>query len=227
MKKNNVQKVILKSGFVVAMCFILFDLYGQSDQAKSLPQFLFPEFSKGIIKMKDGRTLSAILDYNMVDEEMVFQQQGGVYMVVDKPEEIDTVYIKNRKFVYIPKAFYEVVVKGPVTIFIQQRSRYTPVGSATAYGMTSKTLGPTAVWSMQAGNQVRQITPPDNVTVSPAIAYWVKVNGQMNKFTNEKQFLKIFPESQKEIKDFIKSSGIDIKTREGLFALGNFCNGLK
>jgi hypothetical protein len=227
MEKNNMQKVLLKSGFIVAMCFILIDLSGQSDQAKPLPQFLFPEFSKGFIKMKDGRTLSAILDYNMVDEEMVFQQQGGVYMVLDKPEEIDTVYIKNRKFVYVPKAFYEVVVKGPVTIFIQQKSRYTPVGSATAYGMTSKTLGPTAVWSAQGGNQVRQITPPDNIMVSPAIVYWVKVNGNMNRFTNKNQFIKVFPESANKIKEFIKSSGIDIKTREGLMNLGNFCNSLK
>jgi hypothetical protein len=49
----------------------------------------------------------------------------------------------------------------------------------------------------------------------------------MNRFTNKNQFIKVFPESADKIKEFIKTSGIDIKTREGLMNLGNFCNSLK
>jgi hypothetical protein len=175
--------------------------------------------------MKDGRNLVATINYNMVDEEMIFDQKG-VYMALDKPQEIDTVYLQNRRFVPVEKAFYEVVTKGPVTIFIQHKSRYAPVGSATAYGMTSKTLGTTAVRTIQSGNQVRQVEIPENVTVSPATIYWVKVNDQMNKFTTEKQFLKMFPGKEDKLKEFIKNSRLDIKVREDLIKLGNFCNEL-
>jgi hypothetical protein len=225
MKEFNWFNAALKSGVVIVMCFMLLDLSGQTDTQKPLSQFLFPTFSKGIVKMKDGRTLTAILNYNMVDEVMVFEQKG-VYMVVEKPQEFDTVSIQNRKFVYIGKAFYEVVCKGKVTLFIENECHLTTAGSATAYGMTSKTLGPTKVWTMQSGNQVRNIDLPDDVVVASSNVYWAQVNGKMNKFTNEKQFLKLFPGSEDKIKEFIKTSKIDIKSREGLMNLGNFCNEL-
>jgi hypothetical protein len=48
----------------------------------------------------------------------------------------------------------------------------------------------------------------------------------MNKFTTERQLLKLFPEKEVELKEFIKKTGADIKTREGLMQIGNFCNGL-
>lgn len=176
--------------------------------------------------MNDGRKLTAIINYNMVDEEMIFDQKG-VYMALDKPQEIDTVYIQNRRFIPVEKAFYEVVTSGgPVTLFIQHKSRYAPVGSNTAYGLKTQTLGPSSVQSINVGNQVRHIDVPENVTVSPATLYWAKINGTMNKFTTEKQFLKLFPGAEDKLKEFIKNSKLDIKVREDLIKLGNFCNEL-
>jgi hypothetical protein len=201
------------------------DLNAQIDQSSPLPQFLFPSFTKSLVKMKDGRQLSASINYNMVDEEMIFDQKG-IYMALEKPQEIDTIYIQNRKFVPVEKAFYEVLVNGQVTIFIQHKSRYAPVGSNTAYGLKTQTLGPSSVQSINVGNQTRQINVPENVTVSPATLYWAKINGTMNKFTNEKQFLKLFPDKEARLKEFMKDSDLDIKVREDLIKLGNFCNGL-
>lgn len=175
--------------------------------------------------MKDGRQLAATVNYNIVDEEMIFLQ-NGTYMALENPQEIDTVFIQKMKFVPVDKAFYEVVSKGPVVIYIQHKGKYTPVGSPTAYGMTSKTLGPTKVLTMRAGNQVRQIELPDNVEVTPATVNWVQKNKEMIKFTGEKQFLKIFPEYEGKLKEFIKTNKIDIKSPEDLARLGNFCNSI-
>ena len=156
---------------------------------------------------------------------MIFDQRG-VYMALEKPQEIDTIYLQNRRFVPVEKAFYEVLVNGQVTIFIQHKSRYAPVGSNTAYGLKTQTLGPSSVQSINVGNQTRQINVPENVTVSPATLYWVKIDGEMNKFTNEKQFLKLFPGKDDKLKEFIKNSNLDLKVREDLIKLGNFCNSL-
>jgi hypothetical protein len=199
------------------------DLKCQSENPNPLPQFLFPAFTKGIVQMKDGRKLSAVLNYNMVDEEMVFQQ-GKLYMVLDKPEEIDTIFLQNRRFIYVEKVFYELAAKGDVTIFIQNKSKYTQVASNTAYGMKSPTNATINVTTVQVGNQTRQLEMPENVTVAPASVYWARINGKMNKFTNQNQFLKLFPGSEDKIKEFIKTNKIDIKSHEGLMNLGNFCN---
>ena len=219
----------LKCRIIIVVFFISFIfpgfIAGQSSQQKALPQFLFDQFSRGIIKMKDGRQLKATIDYNTVNEEMIFQQ-GTKYMLLDKPEEIDTVYIQGIKFIPQGRCFYEVAWEGSVSIFIENKAKYAEVATTTAYGMKSPTNERINVTSVQGGNQVRNLEIPDNVTIVPATIYWVKVNGTMNKFTNEKQFLKIFPGSEDKIKEFIKTSKIDIKSREGLKSLGSFCNSL-
>jgi hypothetical protein len=225
MKRKTGQRFINGACLSIILCFLFPGLRGQTDPSNSFPQFLFPSFTKSLVKMKDGRQLTATINYNMVDEEMIFDQKG-VYMALDKPQEIDTIYIQNRKFVPVEKAFYEVLNKGAVTMFIQHKSRYSQKGTPTAYGLTTKTAGPTKVLSMRVGNQVRQVDLPDNVEVTPATVYWAKYNNGMNKFTSEKQLLKLFPDKADKLKEFIKNSKLDIKVREDLIKLGNFCNSL-
>jgi hypothetical protein len=225
MKKTAGTRLMVLSSLIVILSLIVPDLTGQTDPANQLPQFLFPVFTKSLVKMKDGRQLTATLNYNMVDEEMIFNQNGA-YLALEKPKEIDTIYLQNRRFVPVGNAFYEVLSNGTACLYIQHKARYSPKGSPTAYGMTSKTLGPSKVLSMEVGNQVRQVELPDNVEVSPATVNWVSYKKEMYKFSTEKQFLKLFPENEDKLKEFIKTNKIEIKSREDLIKLGTFCNSL-
>jgi hypothetical protein len=218
--------LLFKPGTII-LVFTLFplNLEAQNDPVTTLPQFLFPKFSNGVVKMKAGNLYSASVNYNMIDEEVIFEQKGK-YMALDKPELIDTVFIRNRSFVPVGKAFYEVVVSGPAPFFIQHKSKLVPVGSTTAYGMKSQTLGTTSVRTMQVGNQVRNLDVPENVTLSPASVYWVRKNNELEKFTSERQLLKLFPENEILLKDYIKKEKLDMKIREDLIKIGNYCNDL-
>jgi hypothetical protein len=219
--------------FALAGLLILSAVSGTSVKAQGnsddkLPQFLFSSFSKGLLVMKDGRKMYATLNYSMVDQEMVFEQTGQ-YLVVDKPEEIDTVVLQNRKFVYFNNTFLEVVSSGKdISIFIQQSAKYTPAAKNTAYGMTTHDTRPETVSVVRgAGNQFRNLDVPEDMVVTKNPVYLARINGEMNKFQNQNQFVKLFPGSETLIKDYIKKAKIDIKTPEGLASLGAFVNSLK
>jgi hypothetical protein len=224
-------KVILrfKNSILISLTIALFvfspELSGQSRTSKPFPQLLFPEFSNGIIKMKSGKTTTANLNYNTVEEEMLVEQNGGFFLI-NNLNDVDTITLQNRKFVHIGTAFYEVIVKGHVSLYIQYKSHYAPVGSKSAYGLTSQTTGPTAVSTVRGGNQVRSLDMPENTTVESDIIYWAKIGDVMNKFTSERQFIKIFPGNEDKIKAYIKSSKLDLKSPEGLLMIGKFCNEL-
>jgi hypothetical protein len=195
----------------------------QQSGTQSLQQFLLPKFTEGSVKIRNGGSQPLVLNYNMVDEEMIFSQRG-TYMALTKPEDIDTVYIGTRKFVPFGNAFYEVVVTDKMPFFIQHKSKYTSKGTATAYGMTSQTNQRTNLTSVKSAGQIRNLEMPDDVTVVPEIVYWVKVNSEMKKFTTERQLTKLFPENEEDLKKFIKSSSIDLHNREDLIKLGKYCN---
>jgi len=204
---------------------MLFDAPAQDNSARPLPQFIFPGFERGIIKMKDGTRVSAILNYNMVDELMV-TYLNEAYRSSKNTKEIDTIYLQNRVFVPVENFFYEVLSGGPVTFFLQNKSNYTPNGADIGYGMKSQSVGSTSFQRFEIGTDVVTIDLPPNVTVTPAFVNWVRTDDKMAKFTSERQLLKIFPGKESEIKAYIKKEKINLKVREDLIRLANYCNEL-
>ena len=71
--------------------------------------YLFPVFTKGIVITKGGRQ-EANLNYNMIIEQMIFEQKGK-YLALDHLETVDTVIINNRKFIPSGNVFYELGCK--------------------------------------------------------------------------------------------------------------------
>jgi len=213
--------VLILLGFVSLA--ISASLNAQTDPENPYPQMLFPKFAKSMLLMKNGDKRVATLNYNTVDEEMIFSQNNQ-YFTLDRPSDLDTIYLQNRKFVYVEKAFYEVIANGTVAMFIQHKNRYTSAGTPTAYGLTSKTNATVTISTARVGNQVRSLDVPDNVVISNGTTYWVRIKDGMHKFTSDRQFLKIFPDKETDLKTFMKKSKIDIKSREDLIKLGNYCN---
>jgi hypothetical protein len=227
MGNDNFNYTGMKTMTICLLSVILFccndSVSAQTSNKNPLPQFVFPSFTKGVVKMKSGDSYSALFNYNMVDEEMIFNNKGQ-YLALENISSVDTIIIGARKFVPVQKVFYEVIIKGTVSIYIQHKSKYTDQGTPTAYGMTSKTNSSESFNSIKGGNQIRTLDLPDNVVVSPDMVYWAKVNDEMKKFTSERQFLKLFTAKETELKDYIKKNAIEIEKREDLIKLGNYCN---
>jgi hypothetical protein len=215
--------------FVLIIVILSFDLSGQDNHGYPLPHFLFPSFKEGLVIMQDGKKFSTLLDYHMVDERMI-TELNGTYSYAKDPQLIDTIYLENRVFVPVENAFYEILSSGPVTFFLQNKSNYTPVGADVGYGAKSRSVGPTQhrrfelIPVSELGGEVVNIDLPSNVDVTPASVFWVSKNGNLEKFSTEKQFLKLFPEYQPELKEYIKKENINIRSREDVIRLGDYCN---
>jgi hypothetical protein len=203
-------------------------LSGQDNQGNPLPHFLFPSFKEGLVVMKDGKKFSTLLDYHMVDEKMI-TELNGVYRYSKDPQLIDKIYLENRVFVPVDNVFYEILSNGPVTFFLQNRSNFTPMGNDIGYGAKPRSVGRTQYNRFELSDlrffgEVAYLDIPPNVEITPASVFWVKKNDKLEQFSTERQFLKLFPGYEVELKEFIKKESISIKSREDVIRLGNYCN---
>jgi hypothetical protein len=121
MKKLPFYQIRIRTIIIIALLNLVFPLTAQTDSIENLPQYLYPDFTKSLVKMKNGESLTAILNYNTVTEKMIFYQNGSL-MTLAKPETVDTVFLHNSKFVFYENVFYEVVPGIPVSLLIQHRS---------------------------------------------------------------------------------------------------------
>jgi len=222
-------KIIRFAAFILLSGSIGSSAIAQTGPDNPLPHFVFPGFTKGVTRMKDGKVFSSNLNYNTVDEIMVTELDGQ-YRYAKNIENIDTVLIEYKKFVPVGKVFYEVLAGGQVSLFLQNKSYLTPKGSTVGYGSRSQSVGPTNIkrfemqqWNVNNQWDVINIDLPPNVEVTPASVYWVRKNGNYEKFTNLSQFYKIFPDQQAELKQFVKKENINMKSREDLIKLVNYC----
>jgi hypothetical protein len=196
-------------------------------QTYSMPQnfqYFLPNFTQSYVKMKTGEIHSAVMNYNTITEKMVFEQNGKLMdLTIDN---VDTVFLGTMKFVLFEKAFYEVLVNAPVSLFIQHKSELLTPGKPSAYGGTSQVSSSSYASGVELSSGYYNLKLPLDYVVKPQPVNWIRKNNTMFKFLNERQFLKIFPEESERIKGFIKQNKIKLDNDQDLIKLANYCNEL-
>lgn len=219
---------LFRTRLIIALVmFILVpQVNAQQDTLKNLPNLLLPRFTRSIVKMKSGEKRIAILNYNLIDQEMVFMQKN-LYWVLDDPQLIDTVYMANRIFIPFEKGFYELAVMAPVTLFIQHKAYAESLGVPTGYGARSQTTSYNYVKMIFGGNGAINLKFPDEFKIVNDTEYWIRKEGTMQNFKNKRQFLKIFPDKEKELDQFINKDKINFENYQSIIKLVQYCNELK
>jgi hypothetical protein len=223
MKKNRITlKHILMA--LAVMCFT-FPLVAQTDSLINLPNLLIPRFTKSVVKLKTGEVYTATLNYNTVEQEMVFMQKK-VFLVLNDPQLVDTVFMANRTFVPFEKGFYELLIKGPVTLYKQNKSYVEFEGYPTLYGAKSQTTAPSYVRQIYGANGPIDLKIPKGYKVVDDSQYWIRQNARLSEFETKRQFLKIFADKEKELNLFMNKNKIDFKKDDQVINLINYCNEL-
>lgn len=211
--------------FISALVLISLTLQAsaQTDSLVNLPNLLLPRFTKSIVKLKSGQINTAVLNYNTVDQQMVFMQQKQP-MILDNPQLVDTVFMANRTFVPFEKGFYELLVAAPITLFKQNKSYVEFEGYPTLYGAKSQTTSSTGVSRIYSSSGPINLKIPQGYKVVDDSEYWIRKESGMINFDTKRQFLKIFPDKEKELSQFISRNKIDFEKTVEVIKLINFCN---
>jgi hypothetical protein len=219
------KKLVSLAGSVLLASFISTGVSAQTDTLKNLPNLLLPRFTNSLVVLKSGERKRAVLNYNLVDQEMVFMQKNQ-YFVLDDPQLIDTVYMANRKFIPFEKGFYELAVMGPVTLFIQHKAYVESLGVPTGYGARSQTTSYNYVKTIYGSNGAINLEFPNNFKIVDDTEYLIRKDGIMQAFDNKRQFLKIFVNDKKELDNYISKNNINFENSQDVIKLVLFCNTL-
>ncbi len=198
-------------------------IMSQTTPDGSTPQFLFPDFTMSSVRMKNGQHQKILLNYNTVTEKMVYSKEEDLYDMVNT-EMVDTVYLQDSKFVPVGKAFYEVLLVAPVALLVQYTGSLIPPGTPAGYGGTSQVSNTKQLSSVELSSGYYNLKLPGDYSVKVDPVYWVRNDNSMTSFINERQFLKIFPESEIKLKKYIKENKIKFSRLSDIVKLAGYCN---
>ncbi|MXV50998.1 hypothetical protein GS399_08440 [Pedobacter sp. HMF7647] len=174
-------------------------------ETAGVSHYVFPEFITGTVYKADGNKESVPLNYNTVTQEMIFSLNGK-NLALAELASIDSVVIKGKSFIPAGERFFEKVNVATLALYIQHKSTVSLPGTSVGYGSTTQTSGATALSSLPSNNggkAIYDLKLPDEFKVVPADEYWLKSGNSFIKANSQKQFLKAFPDKEKQIRQYI------------------------
>ena len=200
---------------------LIFNLMVVSSFAQSktveLSHYIFPEFTQGVVLMKSGEKVKALLNYNSLTEEMVYIDNGTKLAIADKSlATVDTVFIKNKKFVLVKNKFFESIYHSKFDLFIEHKCFVNSPGKPAAYGGTSQTSSSTSYSSIFSEGMKLELKLPDGYEVQPYSCYWIKKNETFRMFKNIRQLKYLYPTKKELYNAYVKEHDVEFNNQESI-----------
>ena len=208
---------IIRKYIVVLCCCFSVSSYAQ--EAVALAHYVFPSFIKGKVQQKNGSVDEAMLNYNVLSKEIVFESKPGQYMALADPTKIDTVFIQGQKFVPVNNEFYELLTTTAYPLFIQYTCTIKEPGSDIGFGMTSVTTASPAVKSLIQSGGAYSLKLPDGFQVMMGSAFWIFKDSKYQKANSAKQLVAAIPDKKDKINELVKKNNTNFAKRQDVIDL--------
>ncbi len=193
------------------------NVYAQ--EAVALSHYVFSSFSKGKVQQKNGSVDEAMLNYNVLSKEIVFESSPGQYLALANPEKVDTVFILDRKFVPVNHGFYELLTSRAWPLFLEYTCTVKEPGSDIGYGMSSVTTASPAVKSLIQSGGAYSLKLPDGFQVVLGSVYWIFKDGKYQKVNSAKQLITAMPDKKEKINELVKKNNTNFTKRQDVIDL--------
>lgn len=203
--------------FLLLCCLIHFTVYPQV-KIEPITHYLLPEFTPGVVLMNSGEKHEALLNYNCLTEEMIFDNQGAKLALADL-DQVDTAYVAGRKFFLINNKWVELLLDSKYGLYAENKCTLKDPGKPAAYGGTSQVAATSSYSSYFSGGQVYELQLPQGFETIPAIKYWLQKDGKRSEVLNFRQLAKKFPEKGDLIKQYVKNQNVTFDNQASMVDL--------
>ena len=180
---------------------------------------LFPQFETGTVIFKNGIRSTASLNYDMIQQQMLFLEADSTVMAVANVRDIGVILIGDRRFLPVSSQdiFYEEIPVGEGAFFVRHKAIRLSKGKAAAYGGYSQVSSATSYGSWQdgTGNTVK-LNPDEKFELKVERAYYLKSGNSYKSFSSAKSLGKLFKGHESAIEKFANEHSINFSKTEDI-----------
>ena len=200
----------------IQLCFYLLilgcfnSLFAQEEIGNGM---IFQNFEKGRVVFKTGTIYSANLNYNMMQEQMVFLNPDSTIMAIANPLEVAVVIIGERRFLPVSAKgdFYEEIQAGKGSFFVQRKAVMLSAGKAAGYGGYSQTSSVSSYGSIEINGTPVKLKPNEKFMMKTDSIFYLKSGNSYKKFFSAKALGKLFKGHESEIEEYANTQAINFR----------------
>ena len=195
------------------------------DDSMQYKFYVNEQFQSGMVTFKTMQPTTALLNYSAFDQSVVFKKNGEVLMLTN-PDDIDTIYMFNKKYVAFKKRFFEVVDNKNKAILLatySYKKDFTPV---TADHNGTHTENANSISNTITNSYVSRPYKADYSIIIEK-NYFVRRFKKNSAVKTLNDWLSAFPESMSpKIRSYVYNNHINFAFEADLIALIDYCSGL-
>lgn len=217
-----------KLHYTLLICFLLISNLVFSQQRKDTvlnsTRFLFPEFTDGVVSMKDGQQLGAKLNYDTSLDQMQFLGANNEILYLGEPDKLFKVVIANRTFITIKNYFVESIAIGPVSLYLRVHQKRNTV-KIGAYGGESQlsSIGNLTSVKLNEGTTTK-LAANEKVSYKSDLFFYVMINGKTKIVLNQKELLKCFPSNKELLKKEMETQNTNFNSVDSIKKIIDWIN---
>lgn len=209
-------------------CFLIISnlMIAQTKKDSTLitSRFLLPQFTDGIVLMKDGTSYGAKLNYDGASDQIQFLDVDNKILFIGEPDKVNNVKIGNRTFIYRKNYFMEMLISGPVSLYSRAHLQKLVLKNG-AYGSSTATSSIQSLSSMRIGDGgTTQLTANENAVYDKEIYFYLVIKEKMKVIINEKELLKCFPSKKDLLKQELDKEQTNFKSTESMIKIVEWIN---
>lgn len=221
----------MKGKFLLMIILLWGSLYTIMAQDHTI--LLFEKFINGKIHFKNHSVTTASLNYDAGHGKMLFLQNGEL-MEITNSFMIDSISFGERQFIPFKDSYVEVIETEHGKIYVNWILKDVNIGSKGAYGMP--THGKVEnLKNYDFGLSTTTYTAYDKQDANSfdmfrrknANKYLIEWDGGLKEIKNVKQLIRLFPDKEAKIRQFISDKKSDMKVPYDAIELSKFCLTLK
>jgi len=174
---------------------------------------LLPKFENGTVVFKNGSRSSALLNYDIVQQEMLFINADSMALAISNPQDIIVVIIGERRFLPVSSEgiFYEEIPAGTGSFFVHRKASMISKGKAAAYGGYSSTSSTTTLGAYHDSSSGVSFKMKQNeqFNLTKSVTYYLKSGNSYKRFNSAKSLGKLFKGRESEILKFANEQSVN------------------
>ena len=201
--------------FVFLLSFAGITAVAQNTDATS--PYVFPEFVKSTVLQKNGGSVNALLNYNTITQEMMFEQNGS--RIVMDQGNTDTIYLGKRKFIPAKGVYLEKLTNTPAALYVQLKNKAVLAQKGEKVnGVLSDVYKKNE--TEKADHYAMKL--PDSYRLLNDNKYWLQRGSDLIALTNLKKIPGLFPKKEAEVARFIEENKTSLTIMEDMVKLVEF-----
>ncbi len=200
-------------------------------------QYLYPEFLPGTVHFTDNEKTSALLNYNVLSNDIHFIDRADLRRGVVVTEEymmqvaqslvltdVDYVTIGGNNFINTKRGVMYLVANEEVNLLRKDLVKVSSQSNVGAYGMQSQTASIEARAKLSAPEtSASEGYEPQIATEYKRTTAFYLYDDKKLVTANFRGFKKVFRDIRAELEGFVNENEIDFEAEQDLVKLLNFC----